>query len=368
MSADNMSADNRFFYVTSYASDGGDMLRCFRFDGDRGSIELLGSVSSPLSRSFYLAPDRAGRYLFVTDDLEQCDGVPGGAVCAFAIDAATGMPAYLNRQSSGGECPCYIDTSANGRFATVANYTSGTLAVLPVGADGRLGAPKTTIRLEGSSVDKSRQEAPHAHSFMFDPAGRFALAGDLGTDRVMIYRFDADTGSVPPAGVPCFETQPGAGPRHLTFSGDGRFVWMICELDNTVIGARYDAERGGMERIEAVSALPDGFAETSYCADVHVHPSGRFLYGSNRGHESIVAFAINPDSGALSLVGHESTQGAFPRDFIIDPSGSFLLVANEHTHTIVSYRIDQDTGALTPTGDVAEVPSPTCCAFGNITA
>jgi 6-phosphogluconolactonase len=253
-----------------------------------------------------------------------------------------------------------MSVDATGRFVLVANYGSGSVCVLPIGRDGGLGDAADVVQHQGSSVNPRRQQGPHAHSITLDAANRYAFAADLGIDKVMVYRLDTASGKLIPNDPPWAQVKPGAGPRHFDFHPSGKYAYLINELDSTITAFAYDASRGIIREIQTVPTLPADFRGASTCADVHVSPSGKFLYGSNRGHDSIVIFRIDEATGRLSYVGHELTQGKTPRNFAIDPTGTFLLAANQNSDTIVTFRIDQQTGKLTPTGHVAEAPMPVC--------
>jgi 6-phosphogluconolactonase len=243
----------------------------------------------------------------------------------------------------------------------VANYTSGNVAVLPIRRDGSLDKAIDVEQHQGSGP-REQQKSPHAHCIKLDRANRFAFASDLGSDKVFIYRFNAANGKLEPAAEPSVTLHPGAGPRHLAWHPSGKFLYVINELDSSLTTFKYDSSRGKLTAFESVSTLPRDFTGTSFCADIHVSSSGRFVYGSNRGHNSIVVFAIDPLSGRLNLVEHVSTEGKWPRNFTIDPSGSFLLVANQHTDNVVTFRIDPETGRLKPSGQ-SEIPVPVCLQF-----
>jgi len=244
----------------------------------------------------------------------------------------------------------------------VANYTGGNLSVLPIQRDGSLGQPTDVVQHEGFRI-KEQQKGPHAHCIILDGPNRHALAADLGIDKVMIYRFDATTGKLNTGKQRWVQVGPGTGPRHLTLHPRGRYAYVINELDSTMSVFRYNGVNGALRPIETVSTLPEDFSGTSYCADLHVSPSGKLLYGSNRGHDSIVVFAIDEHTGRLKIVEHAPTQGKWPRNFTIDPTGRFLLVANKHSDCVVTLRINPVTGRLTTTGLVAEVPTPVCLKF-----
>jgi 6-phosphogluconolactonase len=247
-----------------------------------------------------------------------------------------------------------------GRFLLVSNYSGGSVSVIAIREDGRLGELTDLVQHKGSSINPERQEGPHPHSILLDPSNRYAFVPDLGLDKIMIYRFDSVHGKLQPNDEPWVSIRPGAGPRHFTFHPNGRFAYLINELDNTIIAFSYEAAYGRLRELQTVKALPEGFAGKSYCADIHVTPSGEFLYGSNRGHDSIVAYKIDVATGKLTYLGHESTRGRTPRNFDIDPTGEFLLVGNQDTDTIQTFRIDGESGRLIPTGYMAEVPAPAC--------
>ena len=247
-----------------------------------------------------------------------------------------------------------------GRFLLVANYVGGNAAVLPIERGGTLGVATDVAQHRGAGVNPERQEGPHAHCIVLDRSNRYAFAVDLGIDRIMVYQFDAKKGKLIPAKEPSIALKPGAGPRHFTFHRNGRYAYVINELDSTLTVFTYDDARGKLSAIQTIATVPQSFSGPNYCADLHVSPSGKFLYGSNRGHDSIVVFAIDPDTGMLRYVENHPTAGKFPRNFAIDPTGNYLLVANQHSDTIVSFRIAPSSGTLTPTGYIAEVPSPVC--------
>ena len=272
------------------------------------------------------------------------------------------MLAPINAESTGAGGPCYVSVTADGATVLVANY-SGSVASLPANADGRLAPAASFIPHEGSSVHPRRQRGPHAHSIVVDPSGRFALSADLGLDRVLVYRIGQTDGTLTPHDPPGAPVAPGSGPRHLAFHPNGRTLYVITELANTIIVFDWDAEAGTLSERQTIPTLPEGFDGTSYTAEVQVHPSGRFVYGSNRGHDSLAIFAVNADTKTLTLVGHEPTGGARPRHFGIDPTGAFLIAANQDTGNLVVFRIDQQTGRLTRTGGTAQVPSPVCVRF-----
>ncbi len=329
-------------------------------DLKQGALHPAGQVTGVDNPSYLaLAPD--GQHLYAVNEVSDFGGKASGAVSAFAIDPETGSLTFINQQPSQGAAPCHVTVEASGRYVLAANYGGGSVVMFPIQRDGRLGVASDFVQHEGSSVNPQRQEGPHAHSINVDPNNRFALAADLGLDKILIYRLDLETGKLTPnPEQPWARVKAGAGPRHLAFHPNGRFVYVINELDSTMTAFAYDGERGTLKEIQTLSTLPEDFQGRSHCADVHVHPSGKFVYGSNRGHDSIVIYACDEGSGELKLVGHEPTQGAVPRDFALDPTGTYLLAANQNSDNIVVFRIDARSGRLTPTGHVAQVPTPVC--------
>jgi 6-phosphogluconolactonase len=327
--------------------------------GKLSQPKLVAEVKNPS----FLAFHPTGKYLYAIGEMADFEGQKTGAVSALAIDPQTGGLTLLNQQSSGGAGPCHVSVDATGRCALVANYGGGSVACLPIGPEGRLTPATAFIQHHGSSVNVKRQAGPHAHSINVDPANRFAFVADLGIDKVLVYRLDATAGTLvanDPAGV---DLKPGAGPRHFAFHPSTRWAYVINELDSTVTAFQYDAGRGTLTTQQNISTLPAGCTEPNFPAEVQIHPSGRFLYGSNRGHNSIAMFALDQESGKLTFLGCESTQGKHPRNFGIDPSGRYLVAANMETNNIVVFRIDPQTGRLQPTGSTVELSMPTCVKF-----
>ena len=305
-----------------------------------------------------LGPDK--RCLYAVNEITGGKG-PYGTVSAFAIDPVTKHLSYLNQQSTCGLAPCYASIEPEGRYCLVANYETGSLCVLPIRKDGSLGEATDTVQFSGSGPNPERQAGPHAHMVIFAPNSRSIVAIDLGTDRLMSFRLDQERGTLSPAATPWTKLPPGTGPRHLAFHPHRPFAYVISELQSTVTVCRYNGQQGKIEApFQTVSTLPDGFTGQNLGAEIMVAPSGRFVYVSNRGHDSVAIFAVDHDTGQLSLVGHESTQGRGPRTFTIDPTGALLLVANQDTDTVVTFWINQDTGTLRATGHVAAVPTPVC--------
>ncbi len=334
--------------------------RCL-FDTGSGA-STVESATQGVTNPSYIAVDRIRSRLFCVNEIAEFEGKTGGSVSAFAVNPENGDLRLLNCCSSRGAGPCYITIDATGRFVLVANYTGGNLAVLPIRDDGTLGEATDVVQHKGSSV-KPRQQGPHAHSVVLDPSGRYADAADLGLDRVMIYRFDASAGKLLPATPPWAPLAPGAGPRHIAISPDGSALYVVNELDSTLAAFSVDGSTGALEHRETLSTVPDGFAGENFPADVHVAGSGRYVYVSNRGYDSIALFAVGGKKGGIALVRHEPSGGRWPRNFTIDSAGRYLLVANQRSDTITVFDIHLESGTLTPHGRVAEVPSPVCLKF-----
>ena len=349
-------------YIGTYTSGKSEGIYIYRMNVSSGELKYFNTVKRVIDPSF-LAVDGKRRFLYAVNELAEFAGKPGGALSAFSIDQKTGDLSLLNQQPSLGGAPCHVIVDATGRFVLVANYAGGNVSVIPVMRDGSLGTATDMVQHHGSGVNKERQEAPHAHCVTLDRSNRYAFVADLGLDRVMIYHFDAKAGKLMPARQPWAQLKPGAGPRHFTFHPNGRFAYDINELDSTLTVFSYDVVDGTLSSLQSISALPVDFSGNNDCADLHVSRSGKFLYGSNRGHNSIVVFAINESTGKLTYLEHAATQGKTPRNFAVDPTGRFLLVANQESDTVVTLRIDPVTGRLKPTGHVAEVPTPVCLKF-----
>ena len=349
-------------YVGTYTTGKSEGIYLYQLNLSSGELTHVATTRGVVNPSFLaLAPSR--RYLYAVNEVEEFAGKKSGAVSAFAVDQSTGELRLLNQQPSLGADPCYVDVDAGGRFVLIANYTGGNVAVFPVERDGSLGQATDMKQDRGSSVNRERQEGPHAHCIVLDPTNQFAYSCDLGTDKIMIFRFDARNGKLMPDEPPWVQVKPGTGPRHLVFHPSGRYVFVLNELHSTVTGFARDRGKGSLQELQTLTTLPKEFTGTNTSADIHVSSDGRFLYCSNRGHDSIAIFTIDARNGDLTSVGHESTRGMTPRNFAIDPTGAFLLVANQKSDNIVVFRVDQRTGRLSSTDQVAHVPSPVCLKF-----
>lgn len=349
----NFSPRELTLYVGTYTSGKSEGIYLYRMDQTTGELKRVSS--SKAENPSFLTVDPTKRFLYAVNEN------PSGSVSAFKIDPRTQQLTFLNQHSSEGADPCHLSVDQKRRCVLVANYTSGNVAVLPIRGDGSLDKAIDVEQHEGSGP-REQQKGPHAHCIKLDRFNRHAFSADLGNDQVLIYRFNAAAGKLEPAAQASVTVHSGAGPRHLAWHPTGAFLFVINELDSSLTTFKYDAARGTLSAFESVSTLPRDFSGTSYCADVHVSSSGRFVYGSNRGHNSIVVFAIDPGTNRLQLVEHVSTEGKWPRNFTIDPSGRFLLVANQHTDNVVVYRIDAETGRLKVLNQT-EIPVPVCLQF-----
>ncbi|HET7286496.1 MAG TPA: lactonase family protein [Pyrinomonadaceae bacterium] len=347
-------------YVGTYTSGKSEGIYGYSFVPPIGKLNRLNSFKS-VNPSF-LAVDQSKTYLYAVNEVGEYGGKPGGGVSAFAIDRSKETLTLLNQEATLGADPCYVTVDSKRKNLLVANYTGGSVTVLPIRPDGSLGTATDVKQHEGSGP-KEQQKGPHAHCIILDRSERHALVADLGIDKIMIYEYDALRGKLTPNKQPFAQLQAGAGPRHLTFHPNGKYLYAINELDSTLTSFRYDDDDGKLKQIETVSTLPSYFKGVSYCADIHVHQSGKFLYGSNRGHNSIVVFQIDQGNGKLKLVEHVWTQGDWPRNFAIDPHGRFLFVANQRSDNVVTFSIDQETGRLELTQFFEEIPSPVCLKF-----
>ncbi len=341
---------------------GGRGIYCLRLDPASGELTQCGLTEGVRNPS-YLAFDRERRFLYAVNELKEFAGEPGGAVSAFAIDRATGALRLINKVASQGGDPCHLMVTPQGGHVLAANFMTGHVTVLPIRPDGGLLPARQVILHAGSSIDPVRQTGPHAHAVAMDAAGRFVFVPDLGLDQVVVYRFDAAAGRLLPAEPPFVAAAPGAGPRQLVMHPDGRHAYLVNELNCTMTAFDYDAASGRLTELQTLPTLPEDFTGRNICAEVQVSPDGRFLYGSNRGHDSLVAYAIEKVSGRLSLLGHTSTGGEIPRNFDISPDGRWLAVANQDTGDVVMFRRDQASGALTRVGTPVAVPTPVCVRF-----
>ncbi len=355
------------FYVGTYTEDGSKSkgIYAYRFDADTDQITPLGLAAETTNPSF-VALHPNGGFLYAVNEIGNYKGPNSGGVSAFSIDRATGKLTLLNEVPSRGADPCYITVDRTGKYVLVANYTGGSIAVFPVLADGKLGEVSAFLQHTGHGTNPERQEKAHAHSINLSPDNRFAMVDDLGLDELFVYKFDSANGSLTPNDPPFAKLDPGAGPRHFALSPTGKFAYVIAEMQSTVTVFSNDEKTGTLHRLQTISALPRDFIGQNDDAEIQMHPSGKFLYASNRGSDTIAVFAIDPSKSTLTSVEFTATQGKIPRSFEIDPTGKFLFAANQKSDNIVVFRIDANTGHLTPTGQVFDVGSPVCVKFLKI--
>jgi 6-phosphogluconolactonase len=361
-----MTTQTTYLYAGAYTAKDANGIHVYRVE-DSGTLTKL--FESPgLPNPTFLAIHPSNKYLYAVNEIGEYEGKPAGAVSAFFIHA-DGSLAPINTQSSVGSGPCHIIIDRAGKHALVANYGSGSAAVLPINADGSLEPASAFVQHttpwgwhSGGGSDAERQEGPHAHSATLSPDEQHVYVADLGLDKLMTYRFDGSKGALEANVPPHTALHAGAGPRHFTFHPNGRWAYVINELDNTIVAYDY-AGTGALGVKQTISTLPAGWSGTSYCADIHISPNGKFLYGSNRGHDSIAIFAIARTGGLLSLVGHQGEGVVWPRNFAIDPAGRFMYVANQNSDSIVAFEMNAKTGALMPTDIRMNLPKPVCLKF-----
>jgi 6-phosphogluconolactonase len=350
-------------YTNKTASKG---IYAYLFDPVIGKLTALGVAAESEDPSF-LAAHPSGKYLYSVNEVDHFGGQKSGAVSAFSVEPKTGKLTLLNQALTQGAGPCHVSLDKTGKFVLVANYDGGSIAVFPIREDGSLAPASAFVQHSGSSVDKERQEAPHAHWIGTSPDNRFVLAADLGLDEILVYRFNSAKGTLAPDTPPFAKLNPGAGPRHLAFHPNGKFAYVLTEMGSSVTAFTYKASKGSLSPLQTVSTLSilrKDYSGVKEAAEIAVHPNGKFLYASNRaGIDSISTFSIDPVKGTLKLKDEYPTMGKTPRNFAIDPTGKFLLAANQESNNIVIFRIDSTIGALSPTGEIAEVPAPVCITF-----
>ena len=353
---------DELLYVGTYTDDGKSRgIYLVRMDTRSGQLRLVGSVDAAPNPSF-LAIHPSGRFLYAVNEVDKYAGKASGAVSTFTIATNTGALTKTGEMPSEGAAPCYVSVDKSGKAVLVANYNGGSVALLPIQDDGRLARATSVMKHEGSGPVSDRQGEPHAHCIVADPSNRFALAADLGADRVFVYRLDLEGKTLRHVDGADAVMRAGAGPRHIAFHPTLPLVFVSNELHSTVSTLRFDAAHGSLTLVGSQSTLPPVWSGTNFVADVHVSPSGRTVYVSNRGHNSIAAFSIATD-GNLSIKQTISTEGDWPRNFTLDPTGRWLLVANQRSNSIVVFARDENSSRLTPTNQKIEIPSPVCLRF-----
>jgi 6-phosphogluconolactonase len=358
------AAEPIWVYLGSYANGddrGITLCKLDRTNGKLEKIKVFGGHHNPA----FLAIHPSRKFLYASNEIRDFKGGNAGAITSFSIDAKSGNLTQLNQVSSKGAGPCHVTIDADGKTLLVANYGGGSVASHRIGEDGSLSEAVSFVQHEGSSVNERRQKGPHAHSINVDPANKRAYAADLGLDKVLIYKL-SKKGKLKPNDPPFVQTEAGGGPRHFNFHPSGKFAYLNLEMTSKVTAFGHDAKTGALKAIQTISTLPKDFTGNNSTAEIRVHPTGKFVYCSNRGHDSIAVFAIDQKTGKLTLVEQEPSGGKTPRNFCIDPSGAFLLSANQNTNNVAVFRVDAKTGALTPTGSSIDSPKPVCVRFLEI--
>lgn len=354
-------------YIGSYTDklafvDGkSDGICLYHLDLETGALHFVSQTTGLLNPTYQVIHPN-GQYLYTVNEGDASEAV----ITAFSINAETDDLTYLNEQPAFGDFPCHINVDQTGKHVIIANYGSGSVVVYPIATDGQLGQRTDFVQHQGGTmVNPDRQEGPHAHCVQLDATNQYVFVADLGLDKVMVYRLDQKNGTLQSADTPFIDAQPGAGPRHLAWHPSGDYLFLINELDSTIVCLAYDKTTTTLTVTDTASTLPTDYSGESTCAAIRVAPSGRFVYGSNRGHDSIASFTFDATSGKLTRTGHTLTQGRTPRDFNIDPSETFLLAANQDSDTIITYRIATEDGTLSATGHVAEVMTPVCLTWAH---
>jgi len=353
--AGRAESDKYYLYVGAYTETEEEGIAIYLFDALSGDLTYL-STAKGIKNPSYLAIHPKRKLLLAVNEVSDGQN-KSGVVSSFSINPLDGSLRFINQESSLGAGPCYISIDHGGDYALVANYGGGTVALLPIEPTGKL-LPGNMDQHSGSGPNTSRQSAPHAHSIIFDKKYGYALSADLGIDKVITYSIAGNPSKLVQQSE--FALAPGAGPRHLDFHPNQKFAYIINELNSTITACSYDAKTGKLTEIESVSTLPTDFSGQNSCADIHISKDGRYLYGSNRGHDSIVVFKVDEVSGKLTFVSHHSVKGKTPRNFMIDSTGKFLLVANQDSNNIVVFKIDAETGKLISNGVEVQTPKPVC--------
>ncbi len=357
-----LGADVVRAYIGTYTDKGSEGVYVLELDRDAGTVTEARVAAKQTSVSFLtIHPNR--QFLYAVSEVESTDGKKGGGVSAYQIDPASGKLQRLNGEITGGGAPCHLVVDPTGKNLLIANYSGGSVACLPINPDGSLQPTSCFVQHTGSSVDASRQEAPHAHSINVDPTGDYAVVADLGLDKILVYKLDSDHGQLTLNEPPSTSTKAGGGPRHFAFHPNGKFAYTNLEMTSEITA--FQVQTGGvLAGIQTLTTLPDGKpVPGNSTAECQVHPSGRFVYVSNRGHHSLAIYTVDQSTGLLTHIGNQSTGGDTPRNFSIDKSGQYILAANQDTDNVGWLKIDQETGLLTPTGSQAKVPTPVCVKF-----
>jgi len=350
---------NVLTFIGTYTNGKSKGIYSFMFDENNGKLKEIGTTGGIQNPSF-LAIHPNGHFLYAASELDHNDGKPGGRICAFKIESG-GKLTLINEQSAGGDGTCFVSLDKTGNCALVANYNDGSIASFEIAKDGSLSKAVSVIHHHGSSINPKRQSSQHAHSINVSPDNNFAFVADLGMDKIMSYKLEAHKAKLTPNQPPFCQSTAGAGPRHLAFSPDGKLAYVANELNSTVSVYSYKAD-GELKEIQEISTLPNAVADNT-TAEIQVHPSGKFVYCSNRGLDSIAIFRVNSSTGKLSAAGQQATHGRIPRNFAICPNGHFLLSCNQDSDNVVVFKIDEENGSLSEVGEPATVPAPVCVKF-----
>jgi len=354
------TAKDSRIYIGTYGSGPGKGIYTARFDTKTGKFSAL-ELTAEANNPSFLAVHPKGKFLYAVGEVDNFGGKNTGVVSSFAIEKSSGKLSLINQQSSGGAGPCHLVVDRNGLCLLTANYGGGSIASYAIAGDGRLSAPVSAFQHRGSSINPGRQEGPHAHFITPDPDNRVALVCDLGLDQVLLYDLDATDAKLTPQLPPAINMPPGSGPRHLVFHPKHNWFYVVNELNSTV--STLTPEQGHFAVRENVSTLPENFQGPNSCAEIQIHPSGNYVYASNRGHDSIAVFAVNKQTGMLERRGHQATGGKTPRFFTLDPDGQWLLAANQGSDDVTVFRVNKKTGLPEPAGESLKVPSPVCLVF-----
>ncbi len=341
-----------YLFVGTYTAKTSEGIYVYKFNTKTGNLTYV-STAKGIKNPTFLTITQNQKFIYSVEEMDE-----GGAVNAFRFDKNSGILTLLNTQSSGGAGPCYISVDQTGKWVVAGNYKGGSLSILPTKADGSLDSATQTIQHTGKSINPERQDMPHVHSVNIAPNNKDIFVPDLGTDKIFVYTLNDRTGLLSPGNPPFVSALPGSGPRHFTIHPNQKFAYVIQELNATITAFNY--KNGTLEAFQTVETLPKDFTGKKWCADIHISPDGKFLYGSNRGHESLVIFKIDQKTGSLTYVGHQNVLGKTPRNFIIDPTGEFILVANQDSDNIVVFKRDKETGLLVATGKEVKVSMPVC--------
>lgn len=341
-----------YLFAGTYTAETSEGIYVYKFNAATGDVAYV-STAKGIQNPSFLDITQDHKFLYSVGEMDE-----GGAVNAFRFDKNSGTLTFLNAQSSGGPAPCYVSVDKTGKWVLAGNYNGGSLSKLPTRKDGSLDSVSQIFKHEGKSINPERQNSPHVHSVNIAPNNKDIFVPDLGTDKIFVYQLNDSTGQLSQGTPPFINSVPGSGPRHFTFHPNQKFAYVIQELNATITAFLYKS--GTLEAFQTVGTLPEDYTGRKWCADIHISPDGKFLYGSNRAHESLTIFEIDQQTGKLTFIGRQPVLGKTPRNFIIDPTGEFLLVANQDSDNIVVFKRDRKTGLLKATGKEVKVSMPVC--------